>query len=318
MSPFFAIKDELEAVFRDETIEAIGVIDTEQYQKNVESFQKILENHRLKSAVHAVLKVNNSKHLLRESLKFGLRADVSSMGELDRAVEVGFSPEKITANGPKKRIFLEKLCEIGATISVDSLEELEFLGKWSEENHQKISILIRLGTFQNAVDTRFGIAKFLWAQAVEILKNHRNFLECLGFHFHIDIPDVHTRMLIFWESIEFYQKLLSAGIRPKIIDIGGGFGTLYKNDIIPGRTRFTHSHHKMYTSGEYTAGEFLQFFLSTKTKKHPTNIATFLRENGIELWIEPGRSMLSRDAGFVATTVLGTREDSAILNTNSF
>lgn len=53
----------------------------------------------------------------------------------------------------------------------------------------------------------------------------------LGYHFHIDIPDVDTRIEIFWESVEYYKNLLKIGFVPKIIDFGGSYGANYQNDL---------------------------------------------------------------------------------------
>lgn len=43
-----------------------------------------------------------------------------------------------------------------------------------------------------------------------------------------------------------------------------------------------------------------------------------MRENNLTLWLEPGRALTSNNVGFVATSVLGTKEDCIIVNTNSF
>lgn len=63
---------------------------------------------------------------------------------------------------------------------------------------------------------------------------------------------------------------------------------------------------------------FLNEVLARESRDGKPKIATFLRENNIEIWLEPGRSLFSDNVGFVATSVIGTREDSLILNTHSF
>ena len=88
-----------------------------------------------------------------------------------------------------------------------------------------------------------------------------------GFHFHIDIPDVATRIAIFWEAIEFYKMLLKIGISTKIINIGGSYGTFYQNDIsynLVNKNEKLSSNHKMYSVHEYHGVNFLNEFLSRR------------------------------------------------------
>lgn len=311
------LKKNLRKILIEDEVEAISVVNPAQFEKNIENFEKILEENRLKYAIHSVLKVNHSNALLRVAKSKNLRADVSSIGELNQALAMGFSGENITSNGPKNQKFLMKSIEIGATIIVDSVEELEKITKIAREKNQKISIILRLGAFKNASDTRFGIAKWLWNLAINIIEKNRENLDVLGYHFHIDIPDVNTRIEVFWESIEFYKKLLAIGFAPKIIDIGGSYGTFYQNDSIQNFGNSEIAHHKIYQNHEYSGEKFLEQFLIKTIRGKPT-IKDFFRENNITLWIEPGRSLLGNNVGFVATTVLGTREDSLILNTHSF
>ena len=311
------LKKNLRKILIEDEIEAISVVNPEQFEKNIENFEKVLEENRLKYAIHSVLKVNHSNALLRVAKSKNLRADVSSIGELNQALAMGFSGENISSNGPKNQKFLMKSIEIGATIIVDSVEELEKITKIASEKNQKISIILRLGAFKNASDTRFGIAKWLWNLAINIIEKNRENLDVLGYHFHIDIPDVNTRIEVFWESIEFYKKLLAIGFAPKIIDIGGSYGTFYQNDSIQNFGNSGIAHHKIYQNHEYSGEKFLEQFLIKTIRGKPT-IKDFFRENDITLWLEPGRSLFGNNVGFVATTVLGTREDSLIVNTHSF
>lgn len=311
------LKKNLRKILIEDEIEAISVVNPEQFEKNIENFEKILEENRLKYAIHSVLKVNHSNALLRVAKSKNLRADVSSIGELNQALAMGFSGENISSNGPKNQKFLMKSIEIGATMIVDSVEELEKITKIASEKNQKISIILRLGAFKNASDTRFGIAKWLWNLAINIIEKNRENLDVLGYHFHIDIPDVNTRIEVFWESIEFYKKLLAIGFAPKIIDIGGSYGTFYQNDSIQNFGNSGIAHHKIYQNHEYSGEKFLEQFLIKTIRGKPT-IKDFFRENDITLWLEPGRSLFGNNVGFVATTVLGTREDSLIVNTHSF
>lgn len=299
-------------------VEAISVVDPEQYKKNILRFMEVLSWARISGEIHTVLKVNHSDALLRTAESLGLRADVSSLNELKQAIRAGFSPDRISVNGPKNSAFLTHAMEIGAMIIVDSIEELEKIAMYAETHQRIIPIMIRLWAFRAASDTRFGIAKWLWELSLQIIQKHQKYLQVEGYHFHIDIPDIDTRIAVFWESIEYFQKLIYIGYTPKIINIGGAYGTQYQNDIVykPGEKPRTSN--KIYTNPRRAGAEFLEQLLLKEGNGRFPSIAEFIRENNITLWIEPGRSLYSDNVGFIATTVLGTREDSLILNTNSF
>lgn len=153
------LKKNLRKILIEDEIEAISVVNPEQFEKNIENFEKILEENRLKYAIHSVLKVNHSNALLRVAKSKNLRADVSSIGELDQALAMGFDGTNITSNGPKNRKFLNKSIEIGATIAVDSIEELEKITQIAREKNTKIAVILRLSAFKDGPHARFGIAK---------------------------------------------------------------------------------------------------------------------------------------------------------------
>lgn len=309
-------KKELKKILIDQEIEAISIVDEKKFEQNIKNFEQVFHKNKIKYAIHSVLKVNHSNRLLKTALKNNCRADVSSIGELEQAIKCGFTGQNITTNGPKNKKFLQKSIDIGATIVVDSVEELEKICEIGKNLNKKIPILIRLWAFNASRDTRFWIAKFLWKIAEEIINKSKDYIDVLGYHFHIDVPDVNTRIDIFWESLEFYKKLLSCGFTPKIINIGGSYWTYYQNDVI-NNTQITKTKNNMYMNHEYSWKNFLEQFL-TKDIKWKPRIIDFIRENDLQLWIEPGRALFSENVGCVATTVLWTRESSLIVNTNSF
>lgn len=127
------------------------------------------------------------------------------------------------------------------------------------------------------------------------------------------------RKQIFWESIDFYKLLLKQKIIAKIINIGGSFGAYYKNDLTfhcSTCARFSLGE-KLYPQSTTASTDFLEKFL-TDISYRGTNIRDFIRENGLELWLEPGRALTTNNVGFVATSVMAISDDCAILNTNSF
>lgn len=89
---------QLQKILLQDEIETISVVNPTIYEQNIKNFQKILEQNHLKYAIHSVLKVNHSNALLKTALQNGLRADISSLGELNQVLAMGFVGENITAN----------------------------------------------------------------------------------------------------------------------------------------------------------------------------------------------------------------------------
>ena len=92
------LNSQLHKILIEDEIEAISVVNPKIYEQNIKNFEKILSENRVKFAIHSVLKVNHSNALLKTAFKNNLRADVSSLGELEQSLKISFTGEKITAN----------------------------------------------------------------------------------------------------------------------------------------------------------------------------------------------------------------------------
>ncbi|MDD2745660.1 MAG: alanine racemase [Candidatus Gracilibacteria bacterium] len=315
------IPENIENILSGE-IESIGVVIPENLEQNIRDFQGVLSKYRFASKIHAVMKVNTSPAILQRGKVCGCRVDVSSLGELKKALLMGYSGSEISANGPKNTGFLELCIEHDVTIILDSLSELETLISLAFSN-QKIKILIRLSGFMSAEATRFGVLKEHWKTSIDMLANHRDVLEVLGYSFHIDKRDVGIRKSVFWEAFEYFKLLKQSGFSPKIINIGGGYGVKYHDDthIKNDACQRSHLGSRLYRQdGGPVGAEFLEKFLGD-VGQFGVAIGTFLEENSIELWIEPGRSLM-QNSGYGATRIIAIRHDgrdtSLVLDTNSF
>jgi diaminopimelate decarboxylase len=316
-------KQDIQDIFDNPDIGCIGVVSPVFLERNIAWFQKILDGYRFPSALHYVMKVNQSISLLKTARESWCRVDVSSYNELMGAIEAWFQGKNITANWPKNRKFLEKCIEINCVIAVDNISELELLILELQVKQKRISILLRISGFKEARSTRFGILREHWEKSIHILQKHQNIVDILGYSFHIDSRGIETRQSVFWESIEYYSLLIEGWWNPRIIDIGGGYGARYQDDTHIHNVSCTRLHlgSRLYPQDDSPVwSDFLTTFLG-KSHEGKRSIGKFLEENDIELWIEPGRSLLS-GVGYVATRIIWIRTDSGskslVLDTNSF
>ena len=315
------IPEDIETLLQWE-VECIGIVIPENLERNIKDFQKVLSWYRFRSQIHTVMKVNASRAILETGKLINCRVDVSSYGELEKAISVGYTWEHITANGPKNERFLRSCIEYDVTIAIDSISEIETLIRLTEwDKRQKV--LIRISGFRASPATRFWILREHWEHSASILRENKTKFDILGYSFHIDRRDLETRKSIFWEWLEYLKILRAHGISAKIINIWWWYGARYQDDThikSSGCNRF-HLGSRLYPQDDSPVWvQFLERLLSD-SDKFWTSIWGFLEENNIELWIEPGRSLM-QNVGYGATRIIAIRHDgvdtSLVLDTNSF
>ena len=76
-------------------------------KENIDKFKKNFKS--FSPLICFAIKSNTNTNLIREIKKFGLGADVVSMGELMMAIKAGINPKKIVIRLKRKDI-LEKVC----------------------------------------------------------------------------------------------------------------------------------------------------------------------------------------------------------------
>ena len=152
------------------------------------------------------MKCNQSCILPKIISDLGGRIDISSLGELHKAIALGIPSSRITANGPKNTEFLECCIAEEVCIIIDSLSELEQLLEIGSHLKKTPPILIRLSGFTEHRPSRFGVHKDLWGDCITLLEKSSTQIQYQGISFHIDSHDVESRKQVFWETQEFIRK----------------------------------------------------------------------------------------------------------------
>jgi diaminopimelate decarboxylase len=163
--------------------------------------------------------------------------------------------------------------------------------------------------------SRFGIDVSQFDDALEIARG----LDLVGLSFHIDTIEMKEKAIAATELLKLYFKAMQAGFAPVAINIGGGF----RANHLASKSEWLESISRLkgggYTWNDYgyktiqdfyveTAGaDYLNAFLETKMADFgDRTIGEFLSENMIELYIEPGCSLVA-GAGLTAAKVLFTK-----------
>jgi diaminopimelate decarboxylase len=199
------------------------------------------------------------KHLLCYSVKsasnisllnivagLGLGADVVSGGELYRALRASIDPQKIVYSGVGKKAseMAEALDASILMFNVESKEELELLSRVARDKGLVAPVALRVNpdvdpkthpyVATGLKESKFGIPI---EEAPELyqLMGRLSHLKPVGLDCHIGSQLVSTSP--FMAAVERLKKLLSTlrtlGIELQYLDLGGGLGIRYNEEIPP-------------------------------------------------------------------------------------
>jgi len=255
------------------------------YFKLEENINKFKQNFKSFSPLICfAIKSNTNVNIIREIKKFGLGADVVSVGELMMALKAGVNPNKIVFSGVgktfseinfaiKKKILL---------INAESLSEIKEINKVAKLNNKRVSIGVRLNPNTDAKtlsqistgkkENKFGVNKKTLSQIINYCKISKNInLKCLSVHIGSQILNhkPYERMLKTVSTI-----LNKTNHNFEFIDLGGGMGITYS---------------KKNKKLDY--------------KKYNIAILKFLKKHNVKIIFEPGRSIIG-NTGTLVTKVI--------------
>ena len=219
----------------------------------VYSRQKLLDNfnqfNRAFSEINHIVcyavKANGSPYLLKILAKKGCGCDIVSSGELKLALACGINPRKIVFAGVGK-MESEIKEAVSADIlmfNVESIPELYNIANAAKSLGKTASISFRVNPDINAkthphITTGLSYNKFGLCpeDAMEgyLLAKGLKGINIVGIHCHIgsQITDIGSFVLASKKISVFIEKLKSAGINLKYIDMGGGLGIKYGNSNV--------------------------------------------------------------------------------------
>lgn len=228
-------------------------------------------------------KANTNIALLRLMASLGGGADIVSGGELAASLRASVPPEKIVYSGVGKteeEIAFAVRSGI-AMINMESAGELKLVSAVGRKLGKKVPVSIRVNPEIDAkthpyITTGMRKNKFgvLWEEARSLYEEIRldEYLAPVGISSHIGSQI--TEIPPFVEAIRSLKRMISelaaSGIGLEYIDIGGGLGITYKDELPPAPESYARA----------IAGE--------------------LRGTGLTLVLEPGRVIVGNGGIFVA------------------
>ncbi|WP_290697543.1 diaminopimelate decarboxylase [Amphritea sp.] len=231
------------------------------------------------------VKANSNIGVLNVLARLGAGFDIVSLGELERVIKAGGDPAKVVFSGVAKREDeMRRALELGIhCFNIESEAELDRLNKVAAELDKVAVISLRVNPDVDAgthpyistglKDNKFGVA-IEEAARVYRYAHSLSHLEVQGVDCHIgsQLTEVEPFLDALDRLLLLIDTLAEQGITIKHLDLGGGLGVCYTDEVPP-------------TPQEYIAA-----------------VLEKLGDRPLKLIFEPGRS-IAANAGIMITKV---------------
>ena len=256
-------------------------------KENINNFKRSFKS--FSPLICFAVKSNTNVNLIKEVKKFGLGADVVSMGELMMALKAGINRKKIVFSGVGKTsneisYAIDKKILL---INAESKSEIKEIDRIAKLKRKKIQIGIRLNPNTDAKtlsqistgkkENKFGVNDKTFFELVNFCKSSKNInLKCLSVHIGSQILNhkPYEKMLKVVDKIITKTKY-----KFEFIDLGGGMGISYVDN-----------------------NKKLDY------KKYNISIKKFLKKHPSKIIFEPGRSIIG-NAGFLISKIIYIKEN---------
>jgi diaminopimelate decarboxylase len=259
----------------------------QQLKENINKFKKNFKSFL--PLICFAIKSNTNVNLIREIKKFGLGADVVSMGELMMALKAGINPKKIVFSGVGKTtneisFAIDKKILL---INAESKSEISEIERIAKSKNKIVNIGIRLNPNTDAKtlkqistgkkENKFGVNEKTFFDLVNYSRLSKNInIKCLSVHIGSQILE--------HEPYEKMLKVVDRVIKKsnhkfEFIDLGGGMGISYEKN-----------------------NKKLNY------KKYNIAIKKFLKNHSSKIIFEPGRSIVG-NIGYLVSKVIYIKEN---------
>lgn len=249
--PYFQFRNNVlyaEDVPLDHLAEKLG---TPLYVYSRAALKAAWESYRNAVGQHPVLvcygmKANSNLAVLKEFARLGAGFDIVSGGELKRALAAGADPSRIVFSGVGKQAW-EMRAALTAKVKCFNVESEAELRRLSEIAHGmglRAPVSLRVNPDVDAQthpyistglkENKFGIAI---ESALDVYRSAQSLpgLDIVGVDCHIgsQLTDISPYFDALEKLLDLIEKLAQAGIKIAHLDLGGGLGIRYTDEIPP-------------------------------------------------------------------------------------
>jgi diaminopimelate decarboxylase len=234
-------------MFDDNIIKKFETIETPFYYYNLELLRDTVDRitndaKKFDFHLHYALKANSNPRILDIISATEMGADCVSGGEIQRAIECNFAPEKIVYAGVGKadwEIELALKNDIQC-FNCESIPEIKVIDEIAGKMNKTARIALRINPNVNAStheyittgleENKFGINRNDLYSVIEMVRGLKN-TQLIGLHFHIgsQITKMEAFKSLCLRVNEIQTELENADIFLEHINLGGGLGVDYEN-----------------------------------------------------------------------------------------
>ncbi|WP_340157736.1 Y4yA family PLP-dependent enzyme [uncultured Maribacter sp.] len=323
----------------------INVHHLPSFNNNCEMYKQVFESYGLKYRIFYARKANKSRGLVKQAFASGIGVDTASFKELEQSLALGGNSENLVLTAAiKTEPQIELAIKNGVPIILDNEDECVLTQAIANRIGQKANVGFRISGFtvdQEKLYSRFGfdvdeVVNFI----ASYVGDNKSFdmLDVTGLHFHLDGYSTYQRSVSLVASIQIFSKLKEKGYAMSFIDIGGGilmnyledekewntFNEQLKKSVLEDSNDITFNNNslgfrledgqlrgKLNTYpffNEINKESFIRKVLDFVDDQSGLSVASLLVKNGVELRIEPGRSLLDQ-VGMTIAKVIHRKKD---------
>ncbi|MGY2575613.1 diaminopimelate decarboxylase [Vibrio sp. C8] len=213
-------------------------------ERHWHAFDKSVADHP--HLVCYAVKANSNIGVLNTLARLGSGFDIVSGGELERVIAAGGDPAKVVFSGVgKTEAEMKRALELKIKcFNVESEPELERLNKVAGELGVKAPISLRINPDVDAKthpyistglrDNKFGIAFDRAPHAYRLAQSLENLAVCgIDCHIGSQLTAIEPFIDATDRLLALIDELTASGIKIKHLDVGGGLGVIYRDELPP-------------------------------------------------------------------------------------
>ncbi len=301
----------------------LNLIDPTPMARNAAELRGAAAGAGLDLGIHFARKANKALALVDAARELGLGVDLASERELAQVLGRGVPGSALVMTAAVKPVaLLDRCIASGTTVVVDNADELRLLAGLAGGATASVALRLAADLGDGRLQTRFG---FGCAEAIALAgADWPAGARIDGVHFHLDGYDAGDRITAIGQALALADALRDRGHAPAFIDIGGGipmsyldaaepwerFWSAHRDGLLGRRAPLTFEGHGLgllVHDGEIigrpavypfhqrvTGGAWLTAVLAGRVGRGAgeRSVADALRERGLQLRCEPGRSLL--------------------------
>ena len=324
----------------------LNILCLDPFESNARDFASVFKENDSRHAILFARKANKCRAFAKRAGEMGIGLDTASHRELEQALEAGVPASRLVLTAAvKEERTLRLALQNEVLIILDNEDEYRLVEDLAQSLNRKAPVGLRVSGFsigETKLYSRFGfdienVEDFI--RRVFAAPDERSRLQYRGLHFHLDGYATAERRAAIHACLSLADGMEhSYGLRTRFIDMGGGCPVNYleskeqweafdrqlrravkgerdpitfNNDglgysLIQGEIHGRLATYPYYN--ETSRKDFLREVLLYRDPNHAETAVDRARRQGIELRLEPGRSLLDQSGVTVARVAFRKRD----------